>query len=144
MTRRATRPGGYDPAAFPPVAVTVDMVVLTIVDDDLQVVLVERGSEPFKGEWALPGGFIRPDETLDDAASRELREETQVRAAKHLEQFGAYGDPERDPRMRIVTSRVSCDSTAPRSRGCRYRCCTRSARPRTQRTRTTTDPPIGV
>jgi 8-oxo-dGTP diphosphatase len=93
---------GYDPGAFPAVAVTVDMVVLTIRDGELQAVLVERGEEPFRGRWALPGGFIRPDETLDQAATRELREETGLRE-RSLEQLGAYGDPDRDPRMRIVT-----------------------------------------
>jgi 8-oxo-dGTP diphosphatase len=84
------------------VAVTVDIVVLTIQDGELQVLLVQRGAEPFEGDWALPGGFIRPDESLDAAANRELREETAVRVA-HLEQLGAYGDPDRDPRMRVVT-----------------------------------------
>ena len=102
MTRGQT-PEGYDPRGFPPVAVTVDMVVLTIDADALSVVLVVRGGEPFKGRLALPGGFVLPDETLDQAAARELVEETGVEAAAHLEQFGAYGDPKRDPRMRIVT-----------------------------------------
>lgn len=96
-------PKGYDPRAFPPVAVTVDMVVLTIADDALQVLLVERGGQPFKGEWALPGGFIHQDESLDDAAKRELTEETGSSAAPFLEQFHCYGDPGRDPRMRVVT-----------------------------------------
>jgi 8-oxo-dGTP diphosphatase len=96
-------PAGYDPRAFPPVAVTVDMVVLTVVADDLQVLLVERGAEPFRGRWALPGGFIREDESLDEAASRELLEETGLNVAPYLEQFRAYGNPGRDPRMRVVT-----------------------------------------
>lgn len=94
---------GYDPDAYPRVAVTVDVVVLTIRDGRLAVVLVRRGEEPFAGSWALPGGFIRPDETLLEAAARELREETGVDAAAHLEQLGSYGDPDRDPRMRVVT-----------------------------------------
>lgn len=94
---------GYDPRAFPPVAVTVDVAVLTIVAGALHVVLVERGEAPHAGEWALPGGFVHPDETLDEAAARELAEETGVRTPGHLEQFGAYGDPDRDPRMRVVT-----------------------------------------
>jgi len=96
-------PEGYDPAAFPPVAVTVDVVVLTVLDRRLHVLLVERGAEPSLGAWALPGGFIHPDETLDEAAQRELREETGVDASAHLEQVRAYGDPGRDPRMRVVT-----------------------------------------
>lgn len=93
----------YDPRAFPRVAVTVDIVVLTIRDGDLFVVLVERGEEPYKGSWALPGGFVRPDENLAEAAQRELREETAVDAADHLEQIASYGGPGRDPRMRVVT-----------------------------------------
>jgi 8-oxo-dGTP diphosphatase len=92
-----------DPRVFPPVAVTVDIVVLTIVDGELRVLLVERALPPFEGALALPGGFVQPDETLADAAARELQEETSVRAKPFLEQLGAYGDPGRDPRMRVVT-----------------------------------------
>jgi 8-oxo-dGTP diphosphatase len=102
MTRQGRAPAGYDPRAFAPVAVTVDMVILTIVDGVLQVLLVRRGAEPFEGMWALPGGFVHERESLDAAAARELREETGV-TAPYLEQFGAYGDPDRDPRMRVVT-----------------------------------------
>ncbi len=94
---------GYDPAAFPPFAVTVDIVILTMTGGALQVLLVRRGEAPFEGMWAIPGGFKRPTETLDEAAKRELREETGVDAASLLAQFGAYGDPERDPRMNVVT-----------------------------------------
>lgn len=94
----------YDPRAFPPVAVTVDLVVLTIRDDSLTVLLVTRGEEPFQGCPALPGGFVRPDEDLGRAAARELREETGlVLGGVHLEQLASYGDPRRDPRMRVVT-----------------------------------------
>ena len=96
-------PKGYDPSEYPQFAVTVDVVILTIVDEHLQVVLVRRRDDPYKGMWALPGGFKRPDETLKDAASRELREETGVEAADYLNEFGAYGDPGRDPRMNVVT-----------------------------------------
>ncbi len=64
---------------------------------------MERGEEPWRGAWALPGGFIHADETLDEAAARELRDETGVDASAYLEQIGAYGDPGRDPRMRVVT-----------------------------------------
>src|SRR5262245_19342381 len=94
---------GYDPAAYPRVAVTVDVVVLTLRERRLHVLLVERGAEPWRGAWALPGGFVHPDETLDEAAARELRDETGVDASAYLEQIGAYGDPGRDPRMRVVT-----------------------------------------
>ena len=64
---------------------------------------MRRGEAPFEGMWAIPGGFKRPTETLDEAAKRELAEETGVDAASLLTQFGAYGDPERDPRMNVVT-----------------------------------------
>ncbi len=94
----------YDPRAYPAVAVTVDIAVFTILDDSLRLLLVERGEEPFKESWALPGGFVRPDEDLDAAAARELEEETAITPEDaHLEQLGSYGSPERDPRMRVVT-----------------------------------------
>ena len=96
-------PAGYDPSQFPSFAVTVDVVILTMADAKLQVLLVRRGEAPFEGMWALPGGFKRPDETLDEAAKRELAGETGVEAASALTQFGAYGDPGRDPRMNVVT-----------------------------------------
>lgn len=89
---------------FPPVAVTVDLVVLTVRDDTLQVLLVRRGEDPHLGQWALPGGFVGPDEDLLTAARRELREETAVSVERvHLEQLASYGAPDRDPRMRTVT-----------------------------------------
>jgi 8-oxo-dGTP diphosphatase len=93
----------YDPSKFPAFAVTVDVVILTMSDGRLHVLLVRRGEEPFEGMWAIPGGFKRPKETLDEAATRELVEETGVDAASLLTQFGAYGDPGRDPRMNVVT-----------------------------------------
>src|SRR3989440_11565718 len=93
----------YDPTQFPAFAVTVDVVVLTMSDGRLHVLLVRRGVAPFEGRWAIPGGFKRPSESLDEAAKRELVEETGVDGASLLTQFGAYGDPERDPRMNVVT-----------------------------------------
>ena len=106
MTTKTSDPGvplDYDPAQFPAFAVTVDVVILTISDRRLHVLLVRRGVAPFEGMWAIPGGFKRPTETLDEAAKRELAEETGVVSARLLTQFGAYGDPGRDPRMNVVT-----------------------------------------
>ena len=102
-TRKAKVPAGYDPSKFPAFAVTVDVVILTMADSVLHVLLVRRGQEPFKGMWAIPGGFKRPEETLNEAARRELSEETGVDVPSLLTQFGAYGDPGRDPRMNVVT-----------------------------------------
>jgi 8-oxo-dGTP diphosphatase len=106
MTTRtpdANVPPGYDPGTFPAFAVTVDIVILTMVAGVLHALLVRRGQEPFAGMWATPGGFKRPDESLDEAARRELAEETGVDVPSLLTQFGAYGDPRRDPRMNVVT-----------------------------------------
>lgn len=97
------RPEGYDPRDYPPVAVTVDIVLMTVVGRELKVLLVQRGEEPHRGEWALPGGFVKPAENLADAAARELCEETGIDPAPSLKQFRAYGAPDRDPRMRVVT-----------------------------------------
>jgi 8-oxo-dGTP diphosphatase len=104
---------GYDPRAFPPISVTVDVVALTIRDAELQVLLVQRAEPPYQHHWALPGGFVRqlpgPDgdaieEDLAEAAARELAEEAGSRLrTQHLEQLKTYGAPGRDPRMRVVS-----------------------------------------
>lgn len=122
----------YDPSAFPPFAVTVDLVVLTVRGPALCALVVRRGEAPFQGRWALPGGFVRDDEDLSAAAARELVEETGLCVhdpaapqpapgnGAHLEQLATYGDPGRDPRMRVVSVAhlaLSPDLPAPRAGG---------------------------
>jgi len=84
------------------IQVTVDIVVFTVHEQTLQVLLIERGIDPFKGRYALPGGFVRTEETLEQAAFRELLEETGTKDV-YLEQLYTFGDPHRDPRGRVVT-----------------------------------------
>lgn len=104
MSRAVDRPDGYDPRAFPPFAVTVDLAVFTLRQDALCALLVQRGEPPYAGWWALPGGFVRARESGDAAARRELGEETGLRPFPgHLEQLATYSDPDRDPRMRVVS-----------------------------------------
>ncbi|MFF4313787.1 NUDIX hydrolase [Streptomyces sp. 900105755] len=96
---------GYDKYAFEPFAVTVDLAVLTLRAGALHVLLVERGQEPYAGQWALPGGFLLPRESAETAARRELAEETGLSdvSGLHLEQLRTYSEPDRDPRMRVVS-----------------------------------------
>jgi 8-oxo-dGTP diphosphatase len=94
----------YRATDFPPFAVTVDLAILTIRQGRLCALLIQRKEHPYRGSWALPGGFVRVDESVEDAAHRELLEETGVRTFPgHLEQLGTYGRPDRDPRMRVVS-----------------------------------------
>jgi len=99
----------YDPHDYDPVAVTVDIVTLTIRDGGLHVLLVQRGVPPHAGQWALPGGFVRAGlrgagEDLPEAAIRELADETGEQLGEaHLEQLSSYGTPGRDPRMRVIS-----------------------------------------
>ena len=86
----------------PRAALTVDCVVFGYDEGELKVLLIERGLEPFKGRWALPGGFVHPDETLDAAARRELEEETGLRNV-FMEQLYTFGAVDRDPRERVVS-----------------------------------------
>ncbi|MET8819644.1 NUDIX hydrolase [Streptomyces rochei] len=96
---------GYDKHAYEPFAVTVDLAVLTLRAGALHVLLVERGQEPYAGRWALPGGFLLPEESAETAARRELAEETGLAdvTGLHLEQLRTYSEPGRDPRMRVVS-----------------------------------------
>ncbi len=97
---------GYNPAEFPPVALTVDLVVFAVANKELYVALVERGGQPFLGRLALPGGFVGPDEDALAAARRELAEETGLDLSGHrvaVEQLATYSAPDRDPRMRVVS-----------------------------------------
>lgn len=87
---------------YPHPAVTTDIVIFTIRQDALKVLLVKRANAPFQGEWALPGGFVGLDESLEEGARRELQEETGV-AGVYLEQLYTFGEPDRDPRERVIT-----------------------------------------
>src|ERR1700737_4987912 len=86
---------------YPRPAVTVDVVIVTR-EGRPRVLLIRRKNEPFRGMWAIPGGFVDMDESLEDAARRELREETGVRA-RRLEQLHTFGGPGRDPRGRVIS-----------------------------------------
>lgn len=104
MTTSDQHPENYDASKYPPFAVTVDLAIFTIRDGKLCVLLVRRGDHPFKGAWALPGGFVNIDESAGEAAWRELEEETGVsQFSGHLEQLRTYSKPDRDPRMRVVS-----------------------------------------
>ncbi len=83
-------------------SVTVDAVIFALRDDDLQVLLIKRKHPPFQGMWAIPGGFVEIDEPLETAARRELLEETGLTGVG-LEQLYTFGDPDRDPRGRVIT-----------------------------------------
>ena len=87
---------------YPRPALTVDMVVFMLLDDQLHILLIQRAQPPFEGKWALPGGFVNMEESLEMAAARELAEETGIEGCE-LEQFHTYGDPQRDPRGRVVS-----------------------------------------
>ena len=83
-------------------SVTVDVLVFAVMDDQLKVALIKRGIAPFKNSWAIPGGFVHMDESLEQAAQRELEEEAGVKSV-YLEQLYTFGDPTRDPRGRVIT-----------------------------------------
>lgn len=87
---------------YPHPAVTTDCVIFGFDGTKLQVLLIERGIEPYKGKWAFPGGFLNPDESAEEGALRELKEETGLTGA-YIEQFHCFSDPDRDPRERVIT-----------------------------------------
>lgn len=88
--------------AYPHPAVTTDVVIFSIRDSELKLLLIKRGGAPFKGKWALPGGFVQLNESLEEGARRELREETGL-SGVYLEQLYTFGEPGRDPRERVIT-----------------------------------------
>ncbi|RMB86903.1 NUDIX domain-containing protein [Streptomyces shenzhenensis] len=113
---------GYDKHAYELFAVTVDLAVLTVREGALHVLLVERGQQPYAGRWALPGGFLLPDESAETAARRELAEETGLGdvTGLHLGQLRTYSEPGRDPRMRVVSVAFTAllpDAPEPRGGG---------------------------
>jgi len=87
---------------YPHPAVTADCLVFGLDEHELKILLIQRLNDPFKGAWALPGGFVMIDEDIHKAALRELKEETGAGSLR-LEQLGAWGRPERDPRERVIT-----------------------------------------
>lgn len=87
---------------YPHPAVTTDCVIFGFDGTKLQILLIERGIEPYKGKWAFPGGFLNPDETAEEGALRELQEETGLTGA-YIEQFQTFTNPDRDPRERVIT-----------------------------------------
>lgn len=95
-------PPTYNPADYDRPSVTVDVVLFAFRERDLEVLLVRRKNGPYQGYWAIPGGFIQMNETLETSAQRELFEETAV-SDVYLEQLYTFGDPDRDPRTRVIS-----------------------------------------
>ena len=110
----------YDPSDYERPSVTVDVVIFSLIDEKLCVLLVQRRRWPFAGMWAIPGGFVRMEESLEEAAQRELAEETGVRNV-YMEQLYTFGDPDRDPRTRVITvayfALISADAIDPPQAG---------------------------
>ena len=115
----------YDASKYERPSVTVDVVMMSLRQRDLQVLLVKRRSWPFEGMWAIRGGFVNIDESLETAAKRELQEETNVQDV-YLEQLYTFGDLGRDPRTRVITGRLFCPAGLGAFAGeGRRRCCQR-------------------
>ena len=127
----------YDPSKYDRPSVTVDMLIFTVTeqenknyrklpDKELRLLMVKRGDHPYIGQWALPGGFVREKESLEEAALRELKEETNIDNV-YIEQLFSWGKVDRDPRTRVISvSYMSLiDSPLkykgqPRCRGCKW------------------------
>jgi 8-oxo-dGTP diphosphatase len=92
----------YDVNKYERPSVTVDVVIFSVMEGELKVLLIKRKNWPFEGVWAIPGGFVDMDEPLEGAAARELYEETGVEGV-YLEQFYTFGQPDRDPRTRVIS-----------------------------------------
>ena len=110
----------YDVTKYERPSVTVDVVIFSILDEDLKVLLIKRKAWPYEGMWAIPGGFVKSDESLEIAAYRELGEETGVSSEEvYLEQLYTFGEPDRDPRTRVITvayfALVSADKLSPQA-----------------------------
>lgn len=110
----------YDISRYDRPSVTVDVVIFTLLERELNVLLVQRNHWPYEGYWAIPGGFISMDESLETAARRELEEETGMRDV-YLEQLYTFGNPKRDPRTRVISvayfALISADNQSIRSSG---------------------------
>ena len=95
---------GFEEQHFEQPSVTVDIVIFALSQKKLHVLMIERGISPYKGMWALPGGFVKTNESLETAARRELKEETSLSIQNaYLEQLYTFGAPKRDPRKRVIT-----------------------------------------
>ncbi len=111
-------PAGYDRGKYEKPSVACDVVMVSFAEGELKVLLIERKKDPYQGYWALPGGFVEIDESLETAAVREVEEETGVTGLS-LIPLGTFGDPERDPRTRVISAAylalVRADSIVPRA-----------------------------